>query len=215
MKNVYIYCEGPTEEAFINGILSPYFCNIGIYVYPIICKTKRTKDRKYKGGVSDYFKIKDELTLLCKQHNNEKITTMFDYYGMPSNTPNINNKESNIYIRIKEIEKSIEDDIGMSNLFFGIILHEFEALLFSNPDAFSIVANRDVVFEVRKARDDYATPEHINNSPETSPSKRLEKMIPNYPKVKNGLLISKEIGIDKIILECKNFANWIETIKNC
>ena len=29
MKNVYIYCEGPTEESFINEILYPYFFNIG------------------------------------------------------------------------------------------------------------------------------------------------------------------------------------------
>ena len=25
MKNVYIYCEGPTEESFVNEILYPYF----------------------------------------------------------------------------------------------------------------------------------------------------------------------------------------------
>ena len=42
MKNVYIYCEGPTEESFINEILYPYFLNIGIAVYPIVCTTKRT-----------------------------------------------------------------------------------------------------------------------------------------------------------------------------
>ena len=60
-----------------------------------------------------------------------------------------------------------------------------------------------------------ATPEHINNSPETAPSKRLEKLIPNYPKVKNGAIISKEIGIDRIMAECKHFTKWIEKIKNC
>lgn len=66
MKNVYIYCEGPTEESFINKILYPYFLNIGIAIYPIICTTKRTAGKKYKGGVSDYGKIKKELTMLCK-----------------------------------------------------------------------------------------------------------------------------------------------------
>lgn len=29
MKNVYIYCEGQTEEAFVNEILSPYFIKKG------------------------------------------------------------------------------------------------------------------------------------------------------------------------------------------
>ena len=54
MKNVYIYCEGATEESFINEILYPYFFNAEIAVYPIICTTKRTANKKYKGGVSDY-----------------------------------------------------------------------------------------------------------------------------------------------------------------
>lgn len=30
MKNVYIYCEGLTEESFVNEILYPYFFNVNI-----------------------------------------------------------------------------------------------------------------------------------------------------------------------------------------
>ena len=37
MKNVYIYCEGQTEEAFVNNVLRPYFANMEIWVYPIVC----------------------------------------------------------------------------------------------------------------------------------------------------------------------------------
>lgn len=44
MKNVYIYCEGQTEESFVNEILYPYFFNIGVVVSPIICTTKRICD---------------------------------------------------------------------------------------------------------------------------------------------------------------------------
>ena len=52
----------------------------------------------------------------------------------------------------------------------------------------------------------------LNNSPETAPSKRLEKLIPNYAKIKNGTLISKDMGIDKILAECPHFREWIEQI---
>ena len=34
MKTIYIYCEGPTEESFINAVLYPYFLGMGIYVCP-------------------------------------------------------------------------------------------------------------------------------------------------------------------------------------
>jgi len=112
MKQVYIYCEGQTEESFINEILYPYFFNISIVVCPIICSTKRTAIKKYKGGVSDYKKIKKELSLISKRHPNEYVTTMFDYYAMPCDTPGICNNEPDINVRIKQIEQKIDADIA-------------------------------------------------------------------------------------------------------
>lgn len=79
MKTIYIYCEGPTEESFINAVLYPYFLGMGIYVCPIVCETRRDANRKYRGGVSRYAKVKNELMILCKSHPHEYVTTMFDY----------------------------------------------------------------------------------------------------------------------------------------
>ena len=214
MKNVYIYCEGPTEESFINEILYPYFLNMGIVVYPIVCTTKRTVSKKYKGGVSDYNKIKRELTMLCKSHQNEYVTTMFDYYAMPENTPEIGLQDPDIYERIAKIEAAINRDIGQANCMFHFMLHEFEGILFSNPESFELIAEADVVNKIREIRESYLTPEHINNSTETAPSKRLEKLIPNYAKIKNGTLVSKNMGIDKILAECPHFREWIEQISH-
>jgi hypothetical protein len=103
----------------------------------------------------------------------------------------------------------------MKNLFFGLMLHEFEGILFSKPEAFSTIADSNIVEEIIKIRECFLTPEHINNSQETAPSKRLEKLFPNYPKVKNGIIISKQIGIDTLLTECKHFANWIRKIREC
>ena len=212
MKNVYIYCEGPTEETFINEILYPYFFNIGIVVTPIICTTKRTRLKKYKGGVSDYNKIKNELTILCKSHSNEFVTTMFDYYAMPSNTPGIDNQDADILTRIKSVEAAINADIGMRNCSFHFMLHEFEGILFSNPASFNLIADDNTVDKVQTIRDAFPTPEHINNSPETAPSKRLEQLIPGYAKVRNGTILSKDVGLDTIIRECPHFRDWIKRI---
>ena len=87
MKTIYIYCEGPTEESFINAVLYPYFLGMGIYVCPIVCETRRDANRKYRGGVSRYAKVKNELMILCKSHPHEYVTTMFDYYAMPATRP--------------------------------------------------------------------------------------------------------------------------------
>ena len=92
------------------------------------------------------------------------------------------------------------------------MLHEFEAILFSKPDSFALVADPDVVAEIQTIRDSFQTPEHINNSPETAPSKRLESLIPNYAKIKNGTLLSKDMGIDIIMEQCPHFREWIQRI---
>jgi len=213
MKNVYIYCEGPTEESFINEILAPYLANLMIFVTPIVCTTKRIASVKYRGGVSDYNKIKNELKIICKQHKNEFVTTMFDYYAMPTNTPSIGCAEVDIYKRMVIIEEAINQDIGQPNCLFNFMLHEFEGILFSSPVSFSKITDDDTVSKIQGMRDQAMSPEHINNSPETAPSKRLESLIPNYAKVKNGTLLSKKMGIDIILKECKHFSDWIEKIK--
>ena len=212
MKNVYIYCEGQTEETFVNEILYPYFFNLEIVVTPIICATKRTMAKKFKGGVSDYRKIKKELTILCKSHRNEYVTTMFDYYAMPKNTPGIDCQEWDIFKRMGVIEAAVSADIGELNCKFHLMLHEFEGLLFSHPEAFALIADDRTVNDIRNIRNAYQTPEHINNSPDTAPSKRLETMIPGYAKVKNGILLAKNIGIDRMMDECPHFKQWITSI---
>ncbi len=212
MKMVYIYCEGPTEESFINTILYPYFFNIGIVVVPIICSTKRTATRKYKGGVQEYGKIKYELTKLCKSHKHAYVTTMFDYYAMPTDTPGIDCFEVDLQKRMRIIEETINSDIGESNCIFHLNLHEFEALLFSHPASFALIADNDIVGKLQEIRDSYETPEHINNSVETAPSKRIASLIPHYAKVRNGTLLSEDIGIDTMLAECPHFREWVESI---
>lgn len=213
MKNVYIYCEGQTEESFINKIMYPCFLNMGIFVYPIICTTKRTPKQKFKGGVNDYEKIKKELIMICKDHSNEQVTTMFDYYAMPENTPGIYLQNPDVHERIEEIEAKINEDIGQRNCMFHFMVHEFESVLFSKPESFEIIANKIVVDSIQGIKNNFPSPEHINNSPSTAPSKRLIELIPNYAKVRNGTLLSKDMGIDIIMEECPHFKKWILKIK--
>lgn len=214
MKNIYIYCEGPTEELFINSVLAPYLFGFSIIAIPIVCTTKRTISTKYKGGVSSYSKLKNELSILARQHKNEYVTTMFDYYAMPKNTPEIENNEIDLYRRMEIIESAIDRDINEPNCFFNFMLHEFEGILFSDPKLFAKIFNQDTANKISQIRKQFLTPEHINNSENTAPSKRIRQLIPNYAKIKNGTLISSQIGMDKIISECKHFSNWIQKLKN-
>jgi len=70
-------------------------------------------------------------TMLCKSHRHESITTMFDYYAMPENTPNIDCNELDICMRMRTIEATINVDIGEPNCAFHFIRSE-ECLTFSS-----------------------------------------------------------------------------------
>jgi len=211
MKRLYILCEGQTEEDFVRIILNPYLQNINVIAIPIICTTKRTPTRKYKGGVSSFNKIKKELLRLCGEHPNEMVTTMFDLYALPHDTPGIDYKTSNIYEKAEHIEKAITDSINnkFGNMVFSLILHEFEGLLFSDVSAFGSIADVRAVAILSGVRASVPTPEHIDDSPETAPSKHIKRAILDYSKVSDGIDVANQIGIDKILFECKHFEQWI------
>ncbi len=160
--------------------------------------------------------FKKELELLCKSHPNEYVTTMFDYYAFPDDTPMINCTEKELINHIELIENAISNDIKQDNCRINLILHEFEGLLFSEPSAFECITDSEIIPSIQKIRNSFKTPEHINNSVETAPSKRLDELILGYKKAKvyNGTTVSLEIGIDRIMEECPHFADWINMLKN-
>jgi len=214
MKNVYILCEGQTEEAFIKQILYPYFLQLQIVVYPIIVATRRDSDKKYKGGVSSYGKIRNELLHLCGKHPHETITTMFDYYGLPDDTPGIHNSNKSRTEKIAIIEDAVNQDINKPNCYFNLVVHEFESLLFVKPTVFNAITDDQGVAIIQKIKNDFSSPEDINNSPTTAPSKRIYSVVPHYNKVQHGIRLLKHIELEDIIVSCPHFADWIQKIKN-
>ena len=214
MKRLYILCEGQTEEEFVKVILNPYLQSVDVYAQPIICTTKRTPVKKYKGGVTNFAKVKKELERLCGEHPNELVTTMFDLYAFPYDTLDIKNIPSDVYDKAEFIENAITDKIGsrFGNIVFSLILHEFEGLLFSDVSAFENIADQEAVTILRGVRAAVPTPEHINDSPESAPSKHIKRVIHDYSKPTDGIEVAEEIGIDKIKNECHHFAKWLDKL---
>ena len=131
---------------------------------------------------------------------------------MPADTPGMDNLDADLFRRIETIEDTITRDIGMDNCSFHLMLHEFEALLFSRPEVFSKIASPEIVQAVMNIRLAFPTPEHIDDSPATAPSKRLLKLFPTYAKVRHGTLLSRDIGIDVMLRECPHFSRWINSL---
>jgi hypothetical protein len=96
-----------------------------------------------------------------------------------------------------------------------IQMYEFEGLLFSNCIGLAIAIGQPQMYrDLKDIRDEFSSPEDINDSYITAPSKRLRNLYPGYDKPIHGSLASLEIGIDNIRKECKLFDRWLKQIES-
>jgi hypothetical protein len=78
--------------------------------------------------------VKRDLQRLLADTGAERITTMLDYYGLPDDFPGLANRPSgNCYQRVEHVERAFQGDIAHPRFLPYLALHEFEALLFTDP----------------------------------------------------------------------------------
>lgn len=209
MSRVLVFVEGQTEETFVRDLLVPYFSRLGIYLTPILAQTSPG----HKGGIVSYGKVKHQLTRLCRQDQGAYVTTMMDYYGLPNDFPGLDGRVADAHEQVMRLELALQQDIDAPNFIPNLMLHEFEALLFSAPEKFAEwLDDQALLAPMAAIRGAFATPEHINNSPQTAPSKRILALVPHYKKTVDGPLIAEDIGLDAIRAQCPHFNNWIERL---
>ena len=94
-------------------------------------------------------------------------------------------------------------------------MHEFEALLFSDPDTLAqTMQSPNMATSLHEIEANFPSPEMINAQVETAPSKRLTKLFPTYNKVVDGTLIAQRITLPKIRQKCPHFAAWLTKLEN-
>ena len=216
MVRVHIICEGQTEETFIKELLQPIFSHKGIYLFPALIGRSG-----HKGGAVNYQRILRDIRNRLAD-NTAFCTTFFDFYGLDPDFPgkeqalSQNCLEGKKGILEEKFQEKIVCDLGNEitrNFFPYVQMYEFEGLLFSSPKAVAdnLTINLGSVESISRQ---FETPEHINNSPQTAPSKRLESLNRAYDKVLMGSLIALDIGIDEIRQKCKGFDEWLKRIES-
>jgi len=142
---------------------------------------------------------------------------MVDLYRLPSDFPGI--AESRRIVdpvnKAEFLEERFSSDLNHPRFVPYVQLHEFEALLFSDPQRFSIAfpSLGTEGTDLEAIRRQFQTPEHINDGDDTSPSKRICKLLPQYVKPVSGPLIAKHIGLAKLRAECRHFHSWLQRIE--
>ncbi|MGB9873201.1 MAG: DUF4276 family protein, partial [Anaerolineae bacterium] len=181
MKKVLVYVEGQTEETFVRDVLDPHLSLQGIYLKPILARTKRTRSGTvFKGGILSYKQVRRDVLRLLEDSSAVQVTTMMDYYGLPDDFPGkAEVPVGTPYQRVAFLEDAFRRDIDHPRFLPFLTLHEFEALLFAQPEqivqAFSDPpkAASQLVEEVSRL-----SPEEINEGNDTHPAARILRYLP-------------------------------------
>ena len=95
-----------------------------------------------------------------------------------------------------------------------VMMHEFEAMLFSDCEAFARgIGSPDLAPSLQAIRDEFCNPEEIDDSPVTAPSKRIAPLVPGYQKPTQGTFAIQAIGLDTIRAQCPHFREWLERLE--
>lgn len=217
MNKVHVLVEGQTEETFIRDILYPHFAAQGLYLVSKLVTTKRTKvGPDFKGGVTNYRKVKDDLLRLLGDTSAVAVSTMMDYYGLPDDFPGKSSvKGATCYERVTYLEKAFERDIDSPRFIPYLSLHEFEAMLFVSPGEMGkVFPDAEVENNLSAIASSFRTPEEINEGSETHPSARICKLVVGYQKRLHGPMVAARIGLAKIRERCAHLNNWLHKLEN-
>lgn len=214
-RKMFILVEGQTEESFVKNVLQKSMPQ-GLCLNPVIVTTKRDNSGgKSKGGASSYEKVKKDVKFLLKDSNAIMVTTMIDYYGSLKNFPSREKpKGTTALARVTFVEDAFTKEINHPRFKAYLSLHEFEALLFTDPQAIANHTEHKLLPNLQFIRNSFATPEDINDSIITAPSKRLEALFPSFSKPLLGTRICQEIGLQKISAQCPHFAKWVQFLQS-
>lgn len=207
MIRLAIVVEGETEKSFVDRVLAPHLIDFDVDVRP-------TMPGK-QGGDIRIERLAPEMARLT--WNFHAVTSLVDFYGF---------RGKSVGETVEQLEHRIDEAIGTrgskypcgEQLFAYVQRHEFEALLFSDVDAFSVMleATPVAIRSLRRAAEGegFATPEDINDHPTTAPSKRIQAAMPRYGKVRDGPVIAENIGIESMRAACPRFNDWITRLES-
>jgi len=218
MTIVHVICEGQTEESFVNELLVEPFAQKGIYLKPALIGRPG-----HKGGNFKFERLAPDVENRLLADINCYCTTFFDFYGLPETFPGKNavNAEASVKNKANALQDALNEKLvekigedAMRRFIPYVQMYEFEGLLFSDPQKMAEGMDRsDLVQAFTEIAGAFDTPEQINNSPQTAPSKRIESLVLGYEKPLLGTLAALEVGLDKMREQCPLFDAWLKRIE--
>jgi hypothetical protein len=223
MPRLLVHVEGQTEEAFVDIVLNEHLIRSGFSsVKARLLGNPRLRSKR--GGVRSWQSARNDIIRHIKQDGGAITATIVDYYALPHDWPGRAEASGmgTTSSKAQRVETALLDDIRRQ---FGdkfdsrrfvplVMMHEFEALLFSDPRRFAEeIGKPELAQSLTIIRTQFETPEDINDSVDTAPSKRIIRIFPGYEKPLFGALTAIGIGLAKIRGECPHFNDWLTQLE--
>ena len=223
MAHLILVAEGQTEQHFAELVIAKHLEMFNISVGARLIRTKEDfrRGRSYVGGATSYEKIEKDIRRCLPRSRQADVfvTTMFDLYGFPEDFPRwaaIENMRDPHEI-VACLEEEFRNMVGHPRFIPYLQLHEFEALLFSDPAAFRYYCTdrEKEIKELVRIAEAFSSPELINMGSDSAPSKRIINLIPEYGRRKAflGPRIAQRIGLQTIRRRCRHFNEWLSSLE--
>lgn len=224
VKRLIVVVEGQTEDNFVRRILRPHLWGFGINAYPTIVGKAKAAARGNSGkdarGGGRYIDWEKDIANCLKgaPSSDFRLTTLFDLYGLPDDFPerDASPVDRSQAARCDRLEQALATRINDWRFIPYLQLHEFEALVMAClPNLEDLYDAPDQLAGLAKLQAEVASlqPEEINNSKETAPSKRLERLIPGYSKTQHGPGVIELAGLDHVRRRCPRFDDWLTRLE--
>jgi hypothetical protein len=223
MARLLIHVEGWTEVRFVREVLRNHMVSKGYHSVDarIMGSARHSENR---GGIRPWPSVRKGIVNHLREDPTCIATTMVDYYALPQTGPGAwpgraaSTGRGSAEEKARYVQDAMRNDLvaemgtGFNSRHFVpfVVMHEFEGLLFSDCAAFSRGISRpELEGDFRNIREQFRTPEEIDDSPITAPSKRIQVLVPDYEKPLLGVLAVLEIGLARIQEECPHFRAWL------
>lgn len=226
MSRLLVHVEGQTEETFVAEVLAPHLYARG-YQSVSARLLGNSRQRTHRGGARAWSAVRTDILNHLRQDRECLATSMVDFYALPATGTKLwpgrqAASAAPFPQKARTVEAALHADIvtEMGEPFDPrrwlpyVIMHEFEGLLFSDCQRFAKgIGQEQLAAAFQRIRDGFETPEQINDSPVTAPSKRVEGLVPGYEKPLLGTLAALEVGLDAIRGACPNFGAWLDALE--
>lgn len=226
---VFAVVEGYSENGFLTGLIASHLGELGVDF-----SAKIVGEGSSRGGMScrTFGQICSEIARLLRDRRKPHVTTFFDYYGLPTSSNGgwefvKPAKSRGAHRGAEDIENRFADAVGgiigrndCAGRFIPYLqLHELEALFYAEPDVLAETLGKpSLAASFQRIVAECSGCESINDTPQTAPSKRLEKLFRGYIKGRSASAhaprLARKLDLAKVRSACPRFNDWLTRLES-